>query len=1094
MPRRILPIPLLIRAASFALALAVAPAIALGEAPQPSSICPSSISVPISLELTTPEASIVPGATVTLTGTLLPGTELASTELAISSEGSVELLGPAVLTSGPLANGQAWVFEVPVRYTSSSRGAVFVHALADDGTGGDRFERNEGIYTIFHNGRPVVAMGDYLRAELRAIEQDLNAGVLTDAEARAQAREKAKPERLLNITLPPMQNAPPPPSGTQVIAPAPLDGGEIALQASPASPTGNITVQGTVTWLDENGNLHPAFGVTVQVRDDELIGSELVAAMATGTDGAYHFVVDNDDGIGAGNRDIFVRFISANSAVSIETEGILHASYESDTGIYDETPDGTLITENFTAANTGTGPCLGLLTGATYVASYTAHLNSDTFLSHIRFEWPGATGSANYNGSRINMRPGDRWDWDVMFHEYGHYVQDSFNFEDGVGGPHNIGDCIADVHSSKSEGVRMSWSEGWPTYFGTVAQDYFGLSSLNVPRVGDVNYGDTGESNFSYSLDAQDNNGRGEDNELTVQRILWDYYDTNSDGRDNVTTSETTLFNILRGTNTETLSGGIGLIRATLSNQQDLAYGAITTDHLVGSSLNSPAAGAVVSPSNANFSWDALVGCPSSYSADSFDLVFYNASTFAKILTIGGLATTSRTLTLPELQTLVASSHQVLWAVEGRNSSGPATGPYLGENFAITVNQPPVADAGPNQTVECTSHMSTSAVLNGSGSSDPDGDALTYHWTGPVGVTFDDANAMSTTGHFPKGPSTVTLTVSDGIESDQDQMTVTVVDTTPPVIACPVNITVECTSHDGTPKGDPQLVPFFSGASATDVCDSTPDLTNDAPAYFALGPTVVTFTATDVDGNAASCQATVTVEDTTPPVITVDLSRDVLWPPNHKMSDVYSTVEVTDICDPNPTFVLTSITSNEPDDGKGDGNTDGDIQGVDYGTPDVDFALRSERSGGGDGRKYTIIYTASDGSGNTTPDTVCVRVPHDQSGMALCSVGFSANGASLDPQAAGFRMVVVSTPEMDAWRLDPKRVYVGNQAVVMSPIEWRLVDVDNDRNLDLEVIYDAPKAREMRSLSGKTNPLGLHYQGVNGIDYLVGDIFGLAAC
>ncbi len=77
------------------------------------------------------------------------------------------------------------------------------------------------------------------------------------------------------------------------------------------------------------------------------------------------------------------------AAVSIETEGILHAAYEADTGIYDEVPDGTVITENFTAANTGTGPSLGLLTGATYVAAYTAHLNGDIFLGGIRFEWPG---------------------------------------------------------------------------------------------------------------------------------------------------------------------------------------------------------------------------------------------------------------------------------------------------------------------------------------------------------------------------------------------------------------------------------------------------------------------------------------------------------------------------------------------------------------------------------------------------------------------------------------------------------------------------------------------------------------------------------
>ena len=44
----------------------------------------------------------------------------------------------------------------------------------------------------------------------------------------------------------------------------------------------------------------------------------------------------------------------------------------------------------------------------------------------------------------------------------------------------------------------------------------------------------------------------------------------------------------------------------------------------------------------------------------------------------------------------------------------------------------------------------------------------------------------------------------------------------------------------------------------------------------AVGPTLF-FTATDASGNAASCTTAVTVEDTTPPTITVELNRDALW-------------------------------------------------------------------------------------------------------------------------------------------------------------------------------------------------------------------------
>ena len=142
----------------------------------------------------------------------------------------------------------------------------------------------------------------------------------------------------------------------------------------------------------------------------------------------------------------------------------------------------------------------------------------------------------------------------------------------------------------------------------------------------------------------------------------------------------------------------------------------------------------------------------------------------------------------------------------------------------------------------------------------------------------------------------------------------------PPMLTCPAPATVECVSHGGVPAGDAQLASFFAGVSATDACTSHPRIMHDAPAAFPLGSTAVTFTATDDVGNASTCQAAVTVVDTAPPTIAVTLSHNTLWPPDYKLVPVTATVTVTDRCGP-AAFQLVSISSNEPDNGDGDGNT-----------------------------------------------------------------------------------------------------------------------------------------------------------------------------
>jgi len=96
------------------------------------------------------------------------------------------------------------------------------------------------------------------------------------------------------------------------------------------------------------------------------------------------------------------------------------------------------------------------------------------------------------------------------------------------------------------------------------------------------------------------------------------------------------------------------------------------------------------------------------------------------------------------------------------------------------------------------------------------------------------------------------------------------------------------------------------------------------------------------------------------------------------MVEINASIEVSDNCDPAPVVRLVSIFSNEQDNGKGDGNTSNDIQDAEFGTDDRSFLLRAERSGKGKGKIYTIIYSATDFSGNSSNDTSFVTVNHNR--------------------------------------------------------------------------------------------------------------------
>jgi hypothetical protein len=206
-----------------------------------------------------------------------------------------------------------------------------------------------------------------------------------------------------------------------------------------------------------------------------------------------------------------------------------------------------------------------------------------------------------------------------------------------------------------------------------------------------------------------------------------------------------------------------------------------------------------------------------------------------------------------------------------------------------------------------------------------------------------------------------------------------------PSITCPANSTSEC----GTVSTVTVLVSDASNGALTVTwsVNGTSVQTNTLAAgstsnstavsfssTLALGTNMVAATVADSAGNSAACASTVTVVDTTPPVIhSIQATPNNLWPPNHKMIAIHVSADVTDTCGP-ATWKIISISSNESIAGKGNSKKSSAWKI----TGDHTLQLRAERNGKGNGRVYTITIQATDASGNTSLGTVTVTVPHDQ--------------------------------------------------------------------------------------------------------------------
>ncbi|MEO8682456.1 MAG: Ig-like domain-containing protein, partial [Vicinamibacterales bacterium] len=191
----------------------------------------------------------------------------------------------------------------------------------------------------------------------------------------------------------------------------------------------------------------------------------------------------------------------------------------------------------------------------------------------------------------------------------------------------------------------------------------------------------------------------------------------------------------------------------------------------------------------------------------------------------------------------------------------------------VTVDHPPLANAGPDQVTEALSSAGATVTLSGSGS-DPDaGDTVSYKWT-----TFFGA-VVSTTPVVTGVPAALglnyfILTITDNHgAATTDLMAVTVRDTQPPMVTAPAAISIAATRSEGaqgnvpTSPASTALNQFLVAATAVDLVDATLgtiptrgiglggagiDVDVDDTSIFPVGTTQVRFGFVDDSSNVGS--------------------------------------------------------------------------------------------------------------------------------------------------------------------------------------------------------------------------------------------------
>jgi len=117
-----------------------------------------------------------------------------------------------------------------------------------------------------------------------------------------------------------------------------------------------------------------------------------------------------------------------------------------------------------------------------------------------------------------------------MIHEWGHYFEAKFSRADSIGGNHGSGDHLD---------IRLAFGEGWGNALSAMVTDdplYYDTMTKDKKPIG-----------WNMNIETAHQDTPGWFSEASIQRILYDLYDSNDDGADTLSLGFKPIYDLLTG-------------------------------------------------------------------------------------------------------------------------------------------------------------------------------------------------------------------------------------------------------------------------------------------------------------------------------------------------------------------------------------------------------------------------------------------------------------------------------------------------------------------------------------------------------------------